>query len=279
MSQSQAAQLKSQQTQQVHTQSNVKLEKTVNMMYSDAADRTRILYNLKNNRPGTQFLVNPTKLVNIVPLQQHKGGQGTSLVRRTIQLQWTMSNHLTYIFFRNFQFKVSLIKLYNALWCHRARANSWPTHFGNKPQVHPQLVCTNPAHFPIVFAKPKVIRLIVVVVLGVTDGGTLMSVGGSSGQVSGASTNSNNIIGSVVSGGTQGGTLIITTSSPQSDPSSIFNDISSTSITSTNANSINSNANNNQSLSMGNLSKAAVIDKSSDTRLNHNDGNAATINR
>lgn len=107
-----------------------------------------------------------------------------------------------------------------------------------------------------------------------------MSVGGSSGQVSGTATNSNNIIGSVVGGGTQGGTLIITTSSAQSDPTSIFNnDISSTATTSTNANSINSNANNNQSLNMGNLTKAAVIDKSSDTRLNHSDGNAATINR
>lgn len=76
MTQSQA-QMQSQQSQQVHGQPKVKLEKTVNMMYADA-DRTRILYNLKNNRAGAQFLaqLNPTKVVNIVPFQQHKGGPG-----------------------------------------------------------------------------------------------------------------------------------------------------------------------------------------------------------
>lgn len=84
----------------------------------------------------------------------------------------------------------------------------------------------------------------------------------------------------MVSGGTQGGTLIITTSSAQSDTSSLFNnDINSTAITTTNANSINTNANNNQSLSMGNLTKVATIDKASELRLNHSDGNATTINR
>lgn len=73
----QTNQMQSQQTQQVHTQPKVKLEKAVNMMYADS-ERTRILYNLKNNRAGAQFLaqLNPTKVVNIVPFQQHKGGPG-----------------------------------------------------------------------------------------------------------------------------------------------------------------------------------------------------------
>lgn len=54
-------------------------------------DRTRILYtNLKNNRGSAQFLaqINPTKVVNIVPIP-HKSGAGggavQGIVNKTIQ--------------------------------------------------------------------------------------------------------------------------------------------------------------------------------------------------
>lgn len=53
-------------------------------------DRTRILYNLKNNRANAQILaqINPTKVVNIVPIP-HKGnasgGAVQGLVNKTIQ--------------------------------------------------------------------------------------------------------------------------------------------------------------------------------------------------
>lgn len=85
MPQQQTNQMQPQQTQHVHTQPKVKLEKTVNMMYADS-ERTRILYNLKNNRAGAQFLaqLNPTKVVNIVPFQQHKGGQGRNCSKRCV---------------------------------------------------------------------------------------------------------------------------------------------------------------------------------------------------
>lgn len=71
--------MQSQQSQQIHTQPKVKLEKTVNMMYTDTDQRARILYtNLKGSRASAQFLaqLNP-KVVNIVPIQQHKGNAGT----------------------------------------------------------------------------------------------------------------------------------------------------------------------------------------------------------
>lgn len=166
------------------------------------------------------------------------------------------------------------------------KANNWPTCFGSKTQARQQQVHSHSSRIPFNLGEklnynitfygehPKLIEI----VSRSLDGGTLMSVGGS-GNVSSTATNSNNIIGSVVGGGTQGGTLIITTSAAQSDPSLYTNEINSTAITSTNTNSINSNANNNQTLNMGNLTKVAAIDKSSDGRLNHNDGNVTTINR
>lgn len=63
-----------------------------------------------------------------------------------------------------------------------------------------------------------------------------------------------------------GNTLIITTSSASDGSSIIFNDMNTTS---TIANSINTN-NSNQTINLGNLTSE---------KMNHNDGNATTINR
>ncbi|XP_055309269.1 uncharacterized protein LOC129573097 [Sitodiplosis mosellana] len=67
-----------------------------------------------------------------------------------------------------------------------------------------------------------------------------------------------------------GNTVIITTSSASDGSSIIFNDMNTTS---TIANSINTN-NSNQTINLGNLTVTAASEK-----MNHNDGNATTINR
>lgn len=88
-------------------------------------------------------------------------------------------------------------------------------------------------------------------------------------QSANANANSSQATNTLLGTNAAGNTLIITTSTASDGSSIIFNDINTTS---TIANSINTN-NSNQTINLGNLTVT------SSEKLNHNDGNATTINR